>query len=198
MSGGQSKGLGFVEYTNRADAQKAMDESNGFWLDNRQISVEFSGQKPALNGPTSGAHGEADTVFCGNLGFHTDENTIWEFFGQAGTVASVRIAMNPEDGRPRGFCHVQFDAPAGATAAMEYQGSMLDGRAIRLDLSTPNRNGGGRGGGRGGGFGGGRGGGRGGRGGGFGGGRGRGGADSGAIQANKGAISAYAGTKMSF
>ena len=117
--------------------------------------------------------------------------------------------MNPEDGRPRGFCHVQFDAPAGATAAMEYQGSMLDGRAIRLDLSTPNRNGGGRGGGRGGGFGGGRGGGfgggrgggfgdRGGRGGGFGGGRGRGGADSGAIQANKGAISAYAGTKMSF
>ena len=150
--------------------------------------------------------------------------------------------MNPEDGRPRGFCHVQFDAPAGATAAMEYQGSMLDGRAIRLDLSTPNRNGGGRGGGRGGGFGGGRGGDRGGRGGGFGGGRGggfgdrggrgggfgggrgggfgggrgggfgdrggrgggfgggrgRGGADSGAIQANKGAISAYAGTKMSF
>ena len=43
MSQGRSKGIGFVEFTNKADAQKALDESNGFWLDNRQIQVEFSG-----------------------------------------------------------------------------------------------------------------------------------------------------------
>merc|ERR1719246_340201 len=140
-------------------------------------------QKPQLNGPTSGAAGEADTVFCGNLGFHTTENAIWEFFGNAGTVQSVRIAMG-EDGRPRGFCHVQFESPDFATKAMEFQGEYLDGRAVRLDLSIPRAPGGGRGGGRGGdrggrgGFGGGRGGDRGGRGGGrgggFGGGRGGG------------------------
>ena len=37
MSQGFSKGIGFVEFTNKADAAKAMNESNGFWLDNRQI-----------------------------------------------------------------------------------------------------------------------------------------------------------------
>ena len=215
-----------------------MDESNGTWLDNRQINIEFSGAKPELGGPTSGAAGEADTVFCGNLGFHTTEDAIWEFFGSAGTVQSVRVAMG-EDGRPRGFCHVQMASPADATKAMDLQGSMLDGRGVRLDLSAPNRSRGGDRGGRGGGFGGGRGGGfggdRGGRGGGFGGGRGggfgggrgggfgggrgggfggdrggrggfgggrgggRGGfAPSAAIQANKGSIQAYSGSKTTF
>ena len=67
-----------------------------------------------MGGPTSGKAGEADTIFCGNLGFNTTEDTIWEFFGQAGTVKTVRIATNPEDGRPRGFCHVEFEDPAGA------------------------------------------------------------------------------------
>ena len=176
-----------------------------------------------MGGPTSGASGEADTVFCGNLGFHTTEDAIWEFFGTAGTVQSVRVAMG-EDGRPRGFCHVQMASPSDATEAMNLQGQLLDGRGVRLDLSAPNRNrgggggfgggrggggfGGGRGGGfgcgRGGGFGGGRGGGFcGGRGGGFGGGRGggrggRGGAPDGVVSANKGSIQAYSGTKMTF
>ena len=168
---GRSKGIGFVEFENFSDAKKALNESNGFWLDNRQISVEFSGAKPALGGPTSGAPGESDTVFCGNLGFHTDENAIYEFFGQAGSVKNVRIAMG-EDGRAKGFCHVEFESPDGASAAMGLAGQMLDGRVPRLDLSSNNKRGGGDRGGRGG-FGGGRGfGDRGGRGGGFGGGRG--------------------------
>lgn len=182
-----------------------MDESNGAWLDGRQINVEFSGQKPQMGGPTSGTAGEADTIFCGNLGFHTEENTIWEFFGQAGEVKSVRIAMG-EDGRPRGFCHVEFTSPESATKAMELQGSLLDGRAVRLDLSAKNNRSGG--GGRGG-FGGGRGGGRGfggdrgGRGGGFGGGRGggrgfRGGPPAGVVAANKGSMQAYQGKKVTF
>ena len=131
---GRSKGIGFVEFEKHADAKKALAESNGFWLDNRQISCEFSGQKPTQNGPTSGAAGESDTIFCGNLGFHTTENTIYEFFGQAGSVKNVRIAMQ-EDGRAKGFCHVEFNSPADATAAMGLAGQELDGRVPRLDLS---------------------------------------------------------------
>lgn len=117
MSQGRSKGIGFVEFAKRADAKKALAESNGFWLDGRQISCEFSGQKPQMGGPTSGTAGEADTVFCGNLGFHTTEDAIYEFFGDQ--VKNVRIAMNPEDGRPRGFCHVEFNSPDAASKAME-------------------------------------------------------------------------------
>lgn len=213
MSQGRSKGLAFVEYAQSADAAKALAASNGIELDGRQINVEYSGDKPTMGGPTSGATGESDTIFCGNLGFRTQENAIWEFFGNE--VKTVRIATNPEDGQPRGFCHVEFNSPAAAAEAMKLHGEFLDGRAVRLDLSANKRGGGGGrggfgggrgggfGGGRGGGFGGGRGGGRGGgfgggrgggfgggRGGGFGGGRGgRGGfAPNAVVSANKGAI----------
>jgi nucleolin len=71
-----------------------------------------------------------------------------------------------DDGRAKGFAHVQFSSPDGAKKAMELNGQELDGRGVRLDLSSSSRGGsGGRGG-----FGGGRGGfgdrgGRGGRGG---------------------------------
>ena len=81
-----------------------------------------------------------------------------------------------EDGRPRGFAHVEFETHEMAKEAMKMAGKSLDGREVRLDLSQSKKREGGFGGGRGGGFGGGRGGsfGGGGRGGGFGGGRGGG------------------------
>ena len=83
-----------------------------------------------------------------------------------------------EDGRRKGFCHIQFEDPSQAAEAVKLNGQMVDGRELRLDLSAKRdrgAGGGGFGGGRGGGFGGGRGGGfGGGRGGGFGGGRGGG------------------------
>uniref|UniRef100_A0A7S3HVP9 RRM domain-containing protein n=1 Tax=Favella ehrenbergii TaxID=182087 RepID=A0A7S3HVP9_9SPIT len=175
---GRSKGLAFVEFSSNADAQKAITESNGAELDGRPLKVEFSGQKQMRaprernDGPSfrdSAPAGESTSVFCGNLGFYTEENAIWDFFGQVGNVKGVRIAMG-HDGRARGFCHVEFETPADAQKAMELQGQILDGRAVRLDISQP-RGAGGRGGrgGRGGGFGGGRGGGYGGSRGGYGG-----------------------------
>jgi len=86
-----------------------------------------------------------------------------------------------EDGRPRGFAHVEFETHEMAKEAMKLAGKNLDGREVRLDLSQSKKREGGFGSGRGGGFGGGRGGsfGGGGRGGGFGGGRGGRGGDRG-------------------
>jgi RNA recognition motif-containing protein len=46
MANGQSKGIAFVEYTNGTDAAKALAASNGIDLHGRNITVEYSGQKP--------------------------------------------------------------------------------------------------------------------------------------------------------
>jgi nucleolin len=179
-----NKGKAFVEFEDHETAKAALAATNETTLDGRQIWVEFSqqaagGYKP---GGMSGASGEANTLFVGNLSFHTDQDGLSNFFRSAGTVTGVRIAMH-EDGNPKGFAHVEFASPAEAQAGLGLAGQSLDGRQIRLDLSVPRAPGGGRGGGRGGrggdrggdrGFGGGRGFGDRGRGGGFGG-RGRGG-----------------------
>ena len=108
---GHSRGIAFIEYDNHASAAAAVAGENENTHCGRQITVEFSGNKPGENGPTSAAPGESTCVFCGNIGFYTTEETIRGFFGQAGNVTAVRIALG-EDGRARGFCHVEFETPA--------------------------------------------------------------------------------------
>merc|ERR1711957_1137621 len=188
------KAVAFIQHNTHEEAAAAQAGTNGAELDSANLDVQFSGDRPGPGGPTSGAAGESNTVFCGNMGFRTEEWAVKEFFKSAGEVTTVRIAYDRETERPKGFCHVEFADPAAAAKAVaELNGYELDGRAVRLDLSAGRAaGGGGRGGG---GFGGGRrGGDRGGRGGGRG---GRGGFDANK-NANQGGIVAFAGTKMSF
>ena len=92
QAGGRSRGIAFVEYETHASAAKAVAGENGQTHSGREITVEFSGNKPQPNGPTSGAPGESTCLFVGNIGFYTTEETIRGFFGQAGNVTAVRIA----------------------------------------------------------------------------------------------------------
>jgi nucleolin len=57
-------------------------------------------------------------VFCGNCSFRTEEWAIKQFFEQIGEVNQVRIALNDE-GRPKGFAHVEFANPADAAKAVQ-------------------------------------------------------------------------------
>ena len=190
---GRPKGFVFVQFATNKEAQKALDGLNERDFEGRNLRINFSGGAPtgdragaprSFGAPAGGAPtGESNTVFVGNLGFRTEEHGIRQFFGAYGNITAVRIALN-EEGRAKGFAHVQFEDPASAKKAIELNGQELDGREVRLDLSAPSTRGaggdrggfrGGRGGDRGGfrgGFGGDRGGFRGGDRGGFRGGRG--------------------------
>lgn len=123
-------------------------------------------------------------LYVGNLAFHTTEDVLQQTFAQAGEVTEVKLMMDRETGRSRGFAFVTMGTPEAAQSAIaQMNGSMLDGRPLRVNEAEERRAGGGGGGGGGGGFrggprgGGGGGGDRGGRGGGGGdrGGRGGGG-----------------------
>lgn len=51
---GQSRGFGFVEYTNEADGQRAIDAMNGAELDGRVITVNVARPRGASGGRDSG------------------------------------------------------------------------------------------------------------------------------------------------
>lgn len=177
---GRPRGIGFVEFSSSEEAQAAMDDADNIELEGRQLTINFSNDKDSNKGPrqdnrregSGNRGGDGTTVFVGNLGFKTTEDAIKDFFEGCGTVNSVRIAED-ENGRRKGFAHVDFDSNDSVQKAIEKNGTELDGRSLRVDASTGKSSGGSRGG-RGG-FGGGRGGGRGGFGGGRGGRGGRGG-----------------------
>jgi len=222
---GRSKGFGYVEFANAADAAKAHSAKNGALVDNRALNVDFANSKPA-GGQQDRAQSRAksfgdstsppsDTLFVGNLSFDVGQESVSEAFGEYGTILGVRLPTDRETGEPKGFGYVTFSSVDEAKAALEnMQGYEISGRACRLDYSQPRpQNGespgrGGRGGGRGG-FDRGRGRGgfdRGGRGGGrgFGGGRGRGGFDRGGrgggrgASTNRGGFGDFAGKKVTF
>ncbi|MFO0686203.1 MAG: RNA-binding protein [Sandaracinus sp.] len=98
-------------------------------------------------------------LFVGNLSFRTSEEGLRDLFAPHG-AQSVKLMEDRETGRSRGFAFVEFADAASATAALQAtNGTVLDGRPLRVDTATERAP---RSGGGGGGFGGGGGGGRGG------------------------------------
>jgi cold-inducible RNA-binding protein len=117
--------------------------------------------------------GGARRLYVGNLSFRTSTETVQAAFAAVGEVREVALPTDRETGQPRGFAFVTMNtAQAAQEAIARLDGSMLDGRPLRVNEAAERPAGGGGGFGGGGGRGGyGGGGGGGGRGGGGGGGR---------------------------
>ncbi len=113
-------------------------------------------------------------LYVGNLSYNVTEPELREAFGEEGrNVVEVKVVMDRDTGRPRGFAFVEMGSDAEASAAItSLTGREIQGRAINVSEARERAP---RGGGGGGGYGGGGGGYGGGRGGGGGGGRGGGG-----------------------
>ena len=126
-------------------------------------------------------------IYVGNISYGLTERDLEETFGEYGQVKSVKIIIDNDTNRSKGFGFVEmFDDAEGQEAIRALDGKEIDGRALRVNEARPReerpRSGGGGGGNRSGGFGGGGGSrsGGGNRGGGFGGGGSRsGGGNSG-------------------
>jgi RNA recognition motif-containing protein len=121
-------------------------------------------------------------LYVGNLSYNVTEPELRDVFAEGGrNVVEVKIVMDRDTGRPRGFAFVEMGSDEEATAAIsQLSGREIQGRAINVSEArarAPRGGGGGGGyGGGGGGYGGGGGGGGyGGGGGGYGGGGGGGG-----------------------
>jgi RNA recognition motif-containing protein len=116
-------------------------------------------------------------LYVGNLAFDATEDELRDLFGAHGPVEEIKIVMDRDTGRPRGFAFATMGTEDGAKAAIAaLNGKDFKGRALTVNEARPpaERSGGGGGGGRGG-----YGGGGGGRGYGGGGGRGGGGGGGG-------------------
>ena len=116
-------------------------------------------------------------LYVGNLSYNVTEPELRDAFAEEGrNVVEVKIVMDRDTGRPRGFAFVEMGSDQEASAAISsLTGRDIQGRAINVSEARERAPRGGGGGGYGGGGGGGYGGGGGGGGGYGGGGRGRGG-----------------------
>jgi cold-inducible RNA-binding protein len=76
-------------------------------------------------------------LYVGNLSFATTEMTLRDLFGQAGTVAEVKVVLDRETGRPRGFAFVEMSSDTEAQAAVtQFNSRELDGRQLKVDVAA--------------------------------------------------------------
>ena len=97
-------------------------------------------------------------LFIGGLSWDTNEDGLRSAFEQFGEISDLQIISDRDTGRSRGFGFITFEDPGhGEQAINQMDGTMLDGRTIKVNEARERQARGGGGGGFGGGGGGGRG-----------------------------------------
>jgi cold-inducible RNA-binding protein len=83
-------------------------------------------------------------LYVGNLSYGTTEMDLREAFATAGTVAEVKVVMDRDTGRPRGFAFVEMNTDGEAQDAIaQLNGRELDGRALKVNEAQERSGGGG-------------------------------------------------------
>ena len=77
-------------------------------------------------------------IYVGNLSYGMSEAELRDAFGAFGEVSSVKILMDRETGRSRGFGFVEMPNQNEAQAAIsQLNGKDLGGRALRINEARP-------------------------------------------------------------
>ena len=97
-------------------------------------------------------------LYIGGVAYATSEETLQDLFETVGQVTSVKIIMDRETGRSKGFAFVEMATEEDAQEAItKFNGAELDGRRLVVNEARPqaprdDRRGGGSQGGQGGGY----------------------------------------------
>jgi len=85
-------------------------------------------------------------IFVGGLSFSTTEEDLRESFKKFGNISEVRIIMDRNTGRSRGFGFVTFEDKADASEAVSKMNNVeLDGRSIHCEFAQEKEDRGSRG-----------------------------------------------------
>lgn len=77
-------------------------------------------------------------IYVGNLSYGMSEDELRDAFGAFGQVSTVKILMDRETGRSRGFGFVEMPNQSEAeTAIAQLNGKDVGGRALRINEARP-------------------------------------------------------------
>ncbi len=73
------------------------------------------------------------TLYVGNLPFSAAQDDVQNLFAAHGDVVSVKLMMDRDTGRPRGFGFVEMENTGAQAAMSALNGAQFQGRALRVN-----------------------------------------------------------------
>lgn len=120
----RSLGYAYVNFDDRKDGDKAIDELNYSPLNGRPMRIMYSQRDPALRKSGAG------NIFIKNLDAAIDNKALHDTFAAFGRVLSCKIATDI-DGQPKGFGFVHFETAEAANDAIDAVNGMdLNGQIV--------------------------------------------------------------------
>lgn len=151
---GKPRGFGYLHFKNAEDMALALDKLNGQSLNDRNVRIDTVTSKDnpkTIERPKRMNNFQSEySIYLGNLSWEVDSKIIDEMLTDVvgpGLFSNVRLAVDKETGKSRGFCHVDFkDAESMERALVELEGIIIYGRPLKIDRAqsktrpTDNRN----------------------------------------------------------
>ncbi len=78
------------------------------------------------------------TIYVSNIGFHVESNDLKNLFAVYGEVETAKVVADKATNRSRGFGFVEMQDEAAANEAIaKLNGHVVEGRALRVNMSKP-------------------------------------------------------------
>ena len=75
----------------------------------------------------------AMTLYIGNLPFSASQTDVEDLFAEYGEVVSLKLMMDRETGRPRGFGFIEMQDDGAQAAIQALNGFPFQGRNLRVN-----------------------------------------------------------------
>lgn len=129
----RSLGYAYVNYTQQADAERAIDTLNAQEIKGRPCRIMWSQRDPSLRKSGKG------NIFIKNLDKKIDIKALHDTFSQFGNILSCKIELDNK-GESKGYGYIQFADPENATLAIEkVNGMMLLDKPVFVGPFVPRR-----------------------------------------------------------
>jgi len=123
------RGFAFASFVNFRVAERAMLKLASSTFEGKRLTAELARRKVEDK-----EEQQPRTLFIRNLSSDTTSPTLTDIFTKYGTIKEIRIPIDQQTGRGKGFGFVEFVSAGDARAALQANETEVDGRAIRLEF----------------------------------------------------------------
>lgn len=127
------RGFAFIEMGSAELAQSAINQLNGSYLDDRELSVDFSDEERSSGRSYQNSAPKNSKLFIRNISNSVSEYDLENLFNQSGNVVSVKIPVDRDTGYQRPFGFVEMNSVSEAENAInELNNTEIGGQAITV------------------------------------------------------------------